>query len=141
MIDNRPYVSSYYCGGAKLTVERCQGNIPSNRVLPCERSSQLDSIVTTEAVIPCQGFRTRHECLRYRNSREVWPQEALFEFGQRGEVVWREDLSLNDGEVDLDLIAPASVNRRVDEDGVGVPYRGVRPGNSRKQGRHARSGA
>ena len=58
---------------SKLTVERCQCNIPANRVLPCERSSQLDSIVTTEPVIPCQGFRTRHECLRYRNSREVRP--------------------------------------------------------------------
>ena len=58
---------------SKLTVERCQCNIPANRVLPCERSSQLDSIVTTEAVIPCQGFRTRHERLRYRNSREVRP--------------------------------------------------------------------
>ena len=46
-------------------------------------------------------------------------QEALFEFGQRGEVVWREDLSLKDGEVDLDLIEPASVNRCVDQDGVG----------------------
>jgi len=39
----------------KLTVERCQGNIPADRVLPCERSSQLDSIVTTEAVIPWWG--------------------------------------------------------------------------------------
>src|ERR1700730_6994639 len=58
---------------SKLTVQRCQCNIPANRVLPCERSSQLDSIVTTEAVIPCQGFRTRHERLRYRNSREVRP--------------------------------------------------------------------
>jgi hypothetical protein len=58
---------------SKLTVERCQCNIPANRVLPCERSSQLDSVVTTKAVIPCQRFRTRHECLRYRNSREVWP--------------------------------------------------------------------
>jgi hypothetical protein len=38
---------------SKLTVERCQCNIPANRVLPCERSSQLDSVVTTKAVIPC----------------------------------------------------------------------------------------
>jgi len=46
-------------------------------------------------------------------------QEALFEFGQRGEVVGREDFSLNDGEIDLNLIEPAGVNRCVDKDCVG----------------------
>jgi hypothetical protein len=49
-------------------------------------------------------------------------QEALFEFGHRGDVVWREDLSLNDGEVDLDLIQPAGVNRCEDNDDV-RPFR------------------
>ena len=33
-------------------------------------------------------------------------QKALFEFDQRGEVVWCEDFSLNDGEIDLNLIEP-----------------------------------
>jgi hypothetical protein len=40
-------------------------------------------------------------------------QEGLFEFGQTGEVVWLQDLSLNDAEVDLGLIEPAGVNRGV----------------------------
>ena len=46
-------------------------------------------------------------------------QEALFEFDQRGEVVWCEDFSLNDGEIDLNLIEPTGVNRCVDKDYVG----------------------
>jgi hypothetical protein len=46
-------------------------------------------------------------------------QEALFEFGQRGEVAGREDFSLHDGEIDLHLIEPTGVNRCVDKDGVG----------------------
>jgi len=46
-------------------------------------------------------------------------QEALFEFDQRGEVVWCEDFSLNDGEIDLNLIEPTGVNRCVDKDCVG----------------------
>jgi len=45
--------------------------------------------------------------------------EALFELRQRGEVVWREDFPLHDGEIDLNLIEPAGVNRCVDKDGVG----------------------
>ena len=35
------------------------------------------------------------------------------------EVVRREDLSLDDGEVDLDLVEPTGVDRRVDDDQVG----------------------
>jgi hypothetical protein len=46
-------------------------------------------------------------------------QEMLFKFGQRREIVGREDLSLNDGEIDFDLIEPTGVNRSMDEDGVG----------------------
>ena len=46
-------------------------------------------------------------------------EETLFEFGQAREIVWRENLSLDDGEIDLDLIEPTGVDRRVDEDGIG----------------------
>ena len=46
-------------------------------------------------------------------------EQALLEFGQRGEIVGGEDLSLNDGEIDLDLIEPTGVNGSVDEDSVG----------------------
>ena len=45
-------------------------------------------------------------------------EETLFEFGQGREMVWRENLSLNDGEIDLDLIEPTGVDRRVDESGI-----------------------
>ncbi len=72
---------------SKLTVEGCQCNIPANRVLPCKRSSELDSIVTTEAVIPCQGFRTGHERLRYRNSREVRPLSRKFALSLSAAVI------------------------------------------------------
>ena len=43
-------------------------------------------------------------------------KQALFEFLQRGEVVWRENLSLNDREIDFDLIKPAGVERCMNED-------------------------
>jgi len=46
-------------------------------------------------------------------------QEALFKFDQRREIVGREDLSLNDREIDFDLIEPTGVDRSVDEDGIG----------------------
>lgn len=46
-------------------------------------------------------------------------EEALFEFGERREVVRREYFSLHDREIDLDLIEPTGVDRSVDEDGVG----------------------
>ena len=50
---------------------------------------------------------------------ELETKEALLEFGQRREIVGREDLSLNDREIDLDLVEPTGVNRSVDEDRVG----------------------
>ena len=43
-------------------------------------------------------------------------KQALFEFLQRREVVGSEDLSLNDREIDFDLVEPASVDRRMNED-------------------------
>jgi hypothetical protein len=46
-------------------------------------------------------------------------EESLFEFGQRRGVFWGEDLSLNNREVDLNLVEPARVDRSMDEDGVG----------------------
>ena len=46
-------------------------------------------------------------------------KETLFKFGQRREVVGREDLPLYDGEIDFDLIEPTGVDRSVDEDRVG----------------------
>ena len=46
-------------------------------------------------------------------------EQALFEFGQRREVVGCEDLSLNNREIDFDLIKPTGVDWGVDEDRVG----------------------
>ncbi len=46
-------------------------------------------------------------------------EEALFEFGQRREVIRREYFSLHDREVNLDLVEPTGVDRGVDEDRVG----------------------
>lgn len=46
-------------------------------------------------------------------------EETLFQFGQRGEVIGGEHLSLHDGEVDFDLIEPTGVNGGVDENSVG----------------------
>ena len=46
-------------------------------------------------------------------------KEPLFEFGQRREIVGREDLPLHDGEIDFDLIEPTGVDRSVDQDGIG----------------------
>jgi hypothetical protein len=45
--------------------------------------------------------------------------ETLFEFGQRREIVGREDFPLHDREIDFDLIEPTGVDRSVDEDGIG----------------------
>jgi len=45
-------------------------------------------------------------------------KETLFEIGQRGNIVWRENFSLDDREIDFDLIEPTGVDRSVDEDGV-----------------------
>src|SRR5713101_6356355 len=46
-------------------------------------------------------------------------KETLLEFGQRTEVVGRKDFSLNDREVDLDLVEPTGMDRGVDKYGVG----------------------
>jgi len=45
-------------------------------------------------------------------------QETLFEIGQRGEIVRRENFSLNDREIDLDLIEPTGMDGSVDEDHI-----------------------
>jgi hypothetical protein len=42
-------------------------------------------------------------------------QQALLEFGEGGEVIGREDLTLDDGEIDLNLVEPAGVDRGVDQ--------------------------
>jgi hypothetical protein len=42
-------------------------------------------------------------------------EQTLLEFGEGGEVIGSEDLALNDGEIDLDLIEPAGMDRGVDE--------------------------
>jgi hypothetical protein len=46
-------------------------------------------------------------------------KQTLFELGQRREVVGGEELSLNDGEIDFDLIEPTGVDWSVNEDGLG----------------------
>jgi len=46
-------------------------------------------------------------------------KETLLQFGERREVVGREDLPLYDREIDFDLIQPAGVDGSVDEDRVG----------------------
>jgi hypothetical protein len=38
----------------------------------------------------------------------------MFQFGQRGEIVGRQDFSLNNRETDLDLVEPTGVDRGVD---------------------------
>ena len=42
-------------------------------------------------------------------------EQTLLEFEQGGEIIGSEDLALNDGEVDLDLIEPTGMDRGVDE--------------------------
>src|SRR5712691_1879198 len=42
-------------------------------------------------------------------------EQTLLEFGEGGEVIGSKDLALNDGEIDLDLIEPAGMDRGVDE--------------------------
>ena len=41
--------------------------------------------------------------------------QGLLGFGEGGEVTGSEDLALNDGEIDLDLIEPLGTDRRMDE--------------------------
>jgi len=43
-------------------------------------------------------------------------QEALLEFRQQREIVRCEDLALNNGEIDLDLVQPAGMHRGVEWD-------------------------
>ena len=42
-------------------------------------------------------------------------QQALLESGEGGEVIGGEDLTLDDGEIDLNLVEPAGVDRGVDQ--------------------------
>jgi hypothetical protein len=44
--------------------------------------------------------------------------DLAFESGRRGEVVGVEDLALDDREIDLDLVEPTGMYRRVDENDV-----------------------
>ena len=46
-------------------------------------------------------------------------KKTLFEIGQRREIVRREDFSLDNREIDFDLIEPTGVDRGVDEDYIG----------------------
>ena len=46
-------------------------------------------------------------------------EETLFELGQRREVVGGKDFSLNDREIDFDLVQPTGVDGSVDEDSIG----------------------
>ena len=45
-------------------------------------------------------------------------KETLFEIGQRGKIVRCEDLSLDNREIDFDLVEPTGVHRSVDENGI-----------------------
>ena len=45
-------------------------------------------------------------------------QQTLFEFGQRREIIGREDLALDNRKVDLNLVEPTGVDGSVDENGV-----------------------
>jgi len=45
-------------------------------------------------------------------------QEVAFEGGRRGEVVGIENLALDDRKIDLDLVEPAGVKRRVNKNNV-----------------------
>src|SRR5208282_3487340 len=44
---------------------------------------------------------------------------VTLQLGQVLEVVWGEQLTLNDREVDLDLVEPTGMNRRMDQNDVG----------------------
>src|SRR5262245_38404347 len=46
-------------------------------------------------------------------------EQTLLEVGEGGEVIGSEDLALEDGEIDLDLIEPAGMERGVDQDNRG----------------------
>ena len=55
-------------------------------------------------------------------------EQSLLEIGEAGAVIGSEDLALNNGEVDLNLVEPTGVNRSVDE--YSVPPLGAQPVNS-----------
>jgi hypothetical protein len=44
--------------------------------------------------------------------------QIVFEGDEVDEVAWREELALNDREVDFDLVEPTGMDRRVDQDDV-----------------------
>ena len=44
--------------------------------------------------------------------------QIVFEGDESGEVAWGEEFALNDGEVDVDLVEPTGMDRRVDQDDV-----------------------
>lgn len=47
--------------------------------------------------------------------------EAILKMGERGKIVGREHFSLDDGEIDLNLIDPAGMNRGMHQKSVGPP--------------------
>jgi hypothetical protein len=49
-------------------------------------------------------------------------EETILDLGEGGEVVGGEDLPLDDGEVNFDLIEPTGVDRSMDQDEVGVGF-------------------
>ena len=57
------------------------------------------------------------------------PHQLVLERGEARKIVGREELALDDGEVDLDLVEPAGVDRGVDEDDV-RPF-GTQPSGAR----------
>jgi len=46
-------------------------------------------------------------------------QQPLLELAQRTEVVGGENFSLNDRQVDLDLVEPTGMDRGMDQNGIG----------------------
>jgi len=75
-----------------------------------EALQQLFQVATSE--LPLEG--TNHLFVM------SWErQQALLQVLQRREVIRCEDLPLHDGKVDLDLVEPAGVNGRMDNDQVG----------------------
>jgi len=57
--------------------------------------------------------------------------ETVLELSQRGKVFRSEDLSVDDGEVDLDLVEPAGMNRGMNQEGVGP--KSARPAPKRRR--------
>ena len=61
--------------------------------------------------------------------------QTPFKLSQIGKVAWCEKLALDDGEVDLDLVQPACVNRRVDQNDVAPFYTKAGSGTRATMGR------